>query len=101
MSRGQKNSLAKMMRCSPCCRKWNQLRLSQKAIPMYLHGFVPSCLRPFAEGRVSVGDNSCPPDFGGANFSVPWTTGKADFAAQLNFFTASQNGKGSFKMKTN
>jgi len=23
------------------------------------------------------------------NFSVPWTTGKADFAGQLNFFTAS------------
>jgi len=65
---------------------------------MYLDGFVPSCRRPFAEGRVSVGDHSCPPDFDGANFSVPWTTGKADFAGQLNFFTASppevEEGKG-------
>jgi len=56
---------------------------------MYLHGFVPSCRRPFAEGRISVGDHSYPPDFASANFSVPWTTGKADFAGQLNFFTAS------------
>jgi len=56
---------------------------------MYLQGFVPSCPRPFAEGRLTVGDHSCPPDFGGAIFSDPWTTGKADFAGQLNFFTAS------------
>jgi hypothetical protein len=56
---------------------------------MYPHDFVPSCRRPFAEGRVSVGDHSYPPDFGGAHFSVPWTTGKADFAGQLNFFTLS------------
>jgi len=59
---------------------------------MYLYGFVPSCRRSFAEGRISVEDHSCPPDFGGANFSVPWTTGKADFAGQLNFFTASSPG---------
>ena len=56
---------------------------------MYLHGFVPSCLRPFAEDRVSVGDHPYPPDFAGANFSGPWTTRKADFAADLNFFTPS------------
>jgi len=56
---------------------------------MDLHSFVLSCLRPFAEGRVTVGGHSCPADFGGANFSVPWATRKADFAADLNFFTAS------------
>jgi hypothetical protein len=33
MSRGQKNSLAKMMRCSPYCRQGNQLRLDPKANP--------------------------------------------------------------------
>src|SRR4030066_1803599 len=90
MSRGQKNSLAKMMRRSPCCRRGINFGQAQRPIPMYLHGFVPSCRRPFAEGRVSVVDHSCPPDFGGANFSVPWTTGKADFAGQLNFFTPSR-----------
>jgi len=59
---------------------------------MYLHSFILSCRRPFAEGRVTVGGHSYPPDFGGANFSVPWTTRKADFAADLNFFTASLRG---------
>src|SRR4030042_3374125 len=31
MSRGQKNALAKMMRCSPCCRQGNQFRLGPRA----------------------------------------------------------------------
>jgi hypothetical protein len=56
---------------------------------MYLDGFVPSCLRPFAESRVSVGDHSCPPGFARSNFPVPWTTIKADFIGESNFFTAS------------
>jgi len=92
MSRGQKNSLAKMMRCSPCCRKWNQLRLGPKAIPMYLHGFVPSCRRPFAEGRVSVGDHFGPPDFGppqADEFSRPLDNKKGFPHPDLIFFTAS------------
>jgi len=64
---------------------------------MYLHSFVLSCLRPFAEGRVTVEGHSCPADFGGVNFSVPWATRKADFAADLNFFTASLFQRGGFK----
>jgi len=37
----------------------------------------------------SFGPTFSPADFGGANFPVPWTTRKAGFDADLNFFTAS------------
>ena len=55
---------------------------ARRQILLYPLSFIPSCLRPFAEGRETVGDHSRPADFGGANFSVPWTTGKANFVGE-------------------
>src|SRR4030043_1042651 len=59
---------------------------------LYLHGFIPSCRRPFAEGRVSVADHSCPPDFGppqAGEFFRPLDNKKDFPPPDLNFFTAS------------
>src|SRR4030042_659568 len=59
---------------------------------MYLHGFVPSCPRPFAESRVFVGDHSCPPDFGppqADEFFHPLDNKKGFPHPDLNFFTSS------------
>ena len=48
---------------------------------MYLRYLATDGPRPFAEAKgILLYRFSCPADFGGANFSVPWTTGKADFA---------------------
>jgi len=56
---------------------------------MDLHNFVLICLGLFAEIKDTVMGYSCPADFGGANFPVPWTTRKVDFVGESNFFTAS------------
>jgi len=59
---------------------------------MYLHGFVPSCRRPFAESKVSVGDHSCLPDFGppqADEFFRPLDNKKGFPSPDLNFFTVS------------
>ena len=53
MSRGQKNSLAKMMQCSPCCRKWNQLWLGPKANP-YVSTWLCSKLPASLRGRQGI-----------------------------------------------
>ena len=67
---------------------------------MYLHGFVPSCRRPFAEGRVSVGDHSCPLDFGppqADEFFRPLDNKKGFPHPDLNFFTTSPPVPGQWK----
>ena len=53
MSRGQKNSLAKMMRCSPCCQQGNQLRLGPKANP-YVSTWFCSKLPASLRGRQGI-----------------------------------------------
>ena len=59
---------------------------------MYLHGFAPSCRRPFAESKESVEDHSCPPDFGPpqADEFFRHLDNKKGFPfPDFNFFTAS------------
>ncbi|OGP97274.1 MAG: hypothetical protein A2Z51_07045 [Deltaproteobacteria bacterium RBG_19FT_COMBO_52_11] len=59
---------------------------------MDLHSFVPSCRRPFAEGRESVEGHSCPPDFGppqADEFFRPLDNKKGFPHPDFNFFTAS------------
>jgi len=53
MSRGQKNSLAKMMWCSLCCRQGNQLRLGPKANP-YVSTWFCSKLPASLRGRQGI-----------------------------------------------
>ena len=57
---------------------------------MYLRDPATGVPRPFAEAKgIFLYRFSYPADFGGANFPVPWTTGKADFVIHSNFFTPS------------
>jgi hypothetical protein len=52
-----------------------------------LSDLVVAGSRHFAEARDIVFKAFCPTDFGGANFSVPWTTRKAVFSMHWDFFT--------------
>ena len=62
---------------------------------MYLRDLATGGPRPFAEANGALLYRfSYPADFGGANFPIPWTTGKADFVLGLNFFTPSLKGEG-------
>ena len=57
---------------------------------MYLRDPATGVPRPFAEAKgILLYRFSYPADFGGANFPVPWTTGKAAFVIHSNFFTPS------------
>src|SRR4030065_2906265 len=89
MSRGKKNSLAKMMRCSPCCRQGNQLRLNPKANP-YVSTWFCSKLPASLRGRQVIRWGSfLSPRFCRREFSRPLDTKKGFPHPDLNFFTAS------------
>jgi len=77
MSRGQKNSLAKMMRCSPCCRQENQLRLDPKANLYVSKWFCPK-LPTFLRGRQGIRWGSfLSPRFWRREFFRPLDNGKS------------------------
>jgi len=77
MSRGQKNSLAKMRRWFPCGPRWNQLRLSPCENPYILGRRNTWWHRSLCGRQVNcLGSSPCPADFGGTNFPVPWEAGK-------------------------
>ncbi len=92
MSRGQKNSLAKMMWCSLCCRQGNQLRLGPKANPYVSTWFCsksPASLR----GRQGIRWGSFQsPRFWRREFFRPLDNKKGFLPPDLNFFTASSFG---------
>ena len=98
MSRGQKNSLAKMMRCSPCCQQGNQLRLDPKANPPVSTWFcskLPVSLR----GRQGIRWGSfLSPRFWRREFFRPLDNKKGFLHPDFNFFTPSppeaEEGKG-------
>ena len=57
---------------------------------MYLPDLATGGPRPFAEGKGTLLYRFIfPADFAGANFPVPWTTGKADSVIHSIFFTPS------------
>src|SRR4030042_1071558 len=94
MSRGQKNSLAKIMRCSPCCRLGNQLWLDPKANP-YVSTWFYSKLPASLSGRqVNRWGSFLSPRFWRREFFRPLDNKKGFPHPDLNFFTPSGRGRG-------
>jgi hypothetical protein len=67
----------------------------EKSLCIYIVLFQLACV-PLRKSRGPFGGRKFPPDFGGANFFAPWTTRKADFAADLKFFNSSSIYRGEF-----
>src|SRR3989304_6085707 len=89
MSRGQKNSLAKMMRCSPCCWQWNQLQLGPKANPYVFIWFYSKLPSPLHGGQGIRWGSCLSPRFWRREFFRPLDNKKGFPHPDLNFFTAS------------
>ncbi|OGQ00676.1 MAG: hypothetical protein A2Z51_09415 [Deltaproteobacteria bacterium RBG_19FT_COMBO_52_11] len=89
MSMGQKNSLAKMMRCSPCCGQGNQIRLDPKANP-YVSTWFCSKLPASLCGRQGIRCGSfLSPQFWPHEFFWPLDNNKGFPHPDSNFFRAS------------
>ena len=80
MSRGQKNLLAKMRSWFPFAggRTYLAVPLGQFIFPYKI--LSPVARVPLRKPGDILRKSFYPADFGGANFSVPWTMKKVDFA---------------------
>ena len=97
MSRGRENSHRQndaVLSLLPAMNSTLVMR-EGKSLCIYIVLFQLACV-PLRKSRGPFGGRKFPPDFGGANFFAPWTTRKADFAADLKFFNSSSIYRGKF-----